>query len=146
MSLVRTTTPFPVPARRSLTDDLFAGFERLFDDVGRAEPNGLAMDFFETDEAVVLELAVPGVAASAIDVSVEGRVLTVRADLPTTPEGETRRYWLRSLPRGAYTRTVRLPVGIDPDAIEARVANGLLHLRMPKAPEAKVRKLAIHEG
>ena len=147
MSLVRTPNPYATPVvRRSLAEDLFDGFERLFDDVGRSEPNGLAMDFFETEDALVLELAVPGVTSTGIDVSVEGRQLTVRAELPAAPEGEARRYWLRTLPRGAYTRTVRLPVGVDVDAIEARVQNGVLSLRMPKAAEAKVRKLQIQDA
>jgi HSP20 family protein len=132
--------------RRSLADDLFDGFERLFEDVARSDGSGLAMDFYENEEALVLELAVPGVTSSGIDVSVEGRQLTVRAELPSAPEGEQRRYWLRTLPRGAFSRTVRLPMGVDTDHIEARVQNGLLNLRMPKAPEAKVRKLEIHDA
>jgi HSP20 family protein len=147
MSLVRTANPYATPAvRRTLADDLFGGFERLFEDIGRSETNALAMDFYETEDALVLELAVPGVTSSGIDVSVEGRQLTVRAELPAAPEGEDRRYWLRTLPRGAYTRTVRLPVGVDVEAIEARVHNGVLDLRMPKAPEAKVRKLQIQDA
>jgi HSP20 family protein len=147
MSLVRNPHPFAAPVvRRSLAEDLFDGFERLFEDVGRGDANGLAMDFYETEDALVLELAVPGVTSSGIDVSVEGRQLTVRAELPAAPEGEARRYWLRSLPRGAYTRAVRLPMGVDVEAIEARVQNGVLNLRMPKAAEAKVRKLQIQEG
>jgi HSP20 family molecular chaperone IbpA len=84
--------------RRNLADDLFDGFERLFEDVARSDGSGLAMDFYENEEALVLELAVPGVTASSIDVSVEGRQLTVRAELPSAPEGEPRRYWLRTLP------------------------------------------------
>jgi HSP20 family protein len=132
--------------RRNLADDLFDGFERLFEDVARSDGSGLAMDFYENEEALVLELAVPGVTASSIDVSVEGRQLTVRAELPSAPEGEQRRYWLRTLPRGAFSRTVRLPMGVDTEHIEARVQNGLLNLRMPKAPEAKVRKLEIQDA
>jgi len=147
MSLVRSPNVYAAPVlRRSLAEELFDGFERLFDDVGRGDANGLAMDFYETEDTLVLELAVPGVASNGIDVSVEGRQLTVRAELPAAPEGEGRRYWLRSLPRGAYTRTVRLPVGVDVEAIEARVLNGVLNLRMPKAAEAKVRKLQIQDG
>lgn len=147
MSLVRNPNPYATPVlRRSLAEDLFDGFERLFEDVGRGDTHGLAMDFYETEDALVLELAVPGVTSTGIDVSVEGRQLTVRAELPAAPDGEARRYWLRSLPRGAYTRTVRLPMGVDVEAIEARVQNGVLNLRMPKAAEAKVRKLQIQEG
>ena len=147
MSLVRSPNVFAAPVvRRSLADDLFDGFERLFDDVSRGDAHGLAMDFYENEDALVLELAVPGVTASGVDVAVEGRQLPVRAELPPVPEGEPRRYWLRSLPRGAFTRTVRLPVGVEVDSIEARVQNGLLVLRMPKAAEAKVRKLEIQDA
>jgi len=147
MSLVRSPRVFAAPAlRRALPEDLFDGFERLFDDVSRGDVQGLAMDFFENEEAIVLELAVPGVTSNGIDVSIEGRQLTVRAELPSVPEGEARRYWLRALPRGAFTRTVRLPVGVDVDHVEARVQNGLLTLRMPKAAEAKVRKLEIQDA
>jgi HSP20 family protein len=147
MSLVRNPQGYAAPVvRRRFADDLFEGFERLFDDVARADAQGLAMDFYENEEALVLELAVPGATASAIDVSVEGRQVTVRAELPPVPEGEARRYWLRTLPRGAFSRTVRLPVGVDVDGIEARVQNGLLVLRMPKAAEAKVRKLEIQDA
>jgi HSP20 family protein len=145
MPLVRSNpNVYAAPVtRRSLADDLFDGFERLFEDVARSDGAGLAMDFYENEEALVLELAVPGMTAEGIDVSVEGRQLTVRAELPSAPEGEARRYWLRTMPRGAFTRTVRLPMGVDVDHIEARVHHGLLSLRMPKAAEAKVRKLEI---
>lgn len=146
MALVRTqgfVSGTPV-VRRSLADELFGGFERLFEDVTRTD--GLSMDFYEVDDALMLELAVPGATAGNVDVSVEGRQLTVRAELPSPPEGEQRRYWLRSMPHGATTRTVRLPLGVDLENIEARVQNGVLTLRMHKAPEAKVRKLEILEG
>ena len=147
MSLVRAPNLYAAPlVRRSLAEDLFDGFERLFDDVSRGDVQSLAMDFYESEDALVIELAVPGVTSSGIDVSVEGRQLTVRAELPVVPEGEPRRYWLRSLPRGAFTRTVRLPAGVDVDGIDARVQNGLLTLRMPKAAEAKVRRLEIQDA
>lgn len=144
MALVRSNVrPSPI-ARIATPEDLFDGFERLFEDAFPARTDvPVAMDLYETDEAVVLELGVPGLTAEAIDVSVEGRQLTVRAELPTAPSEEPRRYWVRTMPRGAFTRTVRLPVGVDTDAIEARVQAGMLTLRMPKAAEAKVRKVEI---
>ena len=144
MSLVRSMPAAPI-VRRTFPEDLFAGFERLFDDMGRSD-NGLPMDFYETDSALVLELAVPGVSASGVDVSVEGRQLTVRAELPVAPSEENRRYWLRSLPHGAYTRTIRLPMGVDLEHVDAKVQNGVLRLEMHKAPEAKLRKLQIADG
>ena len=146
MALVRTARPFPV-ARVAAPEDLFDGFERLFEDAFPTRSDvPVAMDLYETDEALVLELGVPGLTAEAIDVAVEGRQLTVRAELPAAPAEEARRYWVRTMPRGAFTRSVRLPSGVDTEAIDARVQAGMLTLRMPKVAEAKVRKVEIQNA
>lgn len=146
MSLTRQARGMSAPVvRRGLTEDLFDGFGRFFDELSpmRVDNGGFGMDLFETEDALVLELAVPGLTAEAIDVSVEGRQLTVRADLPNGTDHADRRYWLRSIPRGTFTRNVRLPATVDTDAIQAQVQHGLLSLRMPKVAEAKTRKIEI---
>lgn len=133
------------PVRRSLADEFFGSFGRLFDDMAPAGSGSAGMDFYETEDSLVLELAVPGVTADGIDVNIEGRELTIRAELPEGDE-EGRRYWVRSLPRGAFSRTLRLPAGIDGEGIEARVQAGLLVLTIPKAPEARSRRIEISEA
>lgn len=101
------------------------------------------IDLYETDEAVVVQMAVPGVRAEDLDLSIEGRQVTIRGTL-RDEEIEGRRYWLRSMPRGDFSRTVTVPSGIDADAIEASVDQGVLTLTMPKAPEAIARKIAVN--
>ncbi len=143
MTLAHTNRGYPIARRQGNTEDLF---ERLFDDFLPSRSDAaVAMDLYETDDAIVLELGVPGLSKDRLDVSVEGRQLTVRAELPTPPEDESRRYWMRTLPRGAFTRSVRLPVGVDTENIDARVHTGMLTLKMPKAAEAKVRKVDIRD-
>ncbi len=148
MSLVRTNRASAPVIRRSFGDDFLDGMNRFFDDFPpvRTESPALGMDLFETEEALVLELAVPGLSAEEIDVSVEGRQLTVRADLPEVTEGDERRYWLRSMPRGTFTRNVRLPASVATDDIKANVSNGVLRLHMPKVAEAKVRRIEVAGG
>ncbi len=145
MTLVRNTRSAPV--RWTLGDDPFSAIDRLFQDlggtVGNRDDANYPMDLFENDEALVIELAVPGVKADDLDISVEGRQLTIRASLPAIPEGEQRRYWLQAIPRGALTRTVRLPANVDVDGVRASVTDGMLTLRMAKVAEAKVRKIEI---
>jgi HSP20 family protein len=104
--------------------------------------NAYPFDLYETDDAIVLEMAVPGVDADDIDLSIEGRQLSIRATVPEAG-GEDRRYWTQTIPRGDVGRTVKLPVGVDADAVSARVRDGLLTLTMPKVHEAKVKKIAI---
>ena len=61
-------------------------------------------------------------------------------------EGDERRYWLRSMPRGTFTRNVRLPASVATDDIKANVSNGVLRLHMPKVAEAKVRRIEVAGG
>lgn len=148
MALVRTQRAQPV---RRWAIDPFQEFDRLFDDMGspfvtRTETFTYPMDLFETDEQLVLEMAVPGLSADQLDISIEGRQLSVRATLPEAPDDEKRRYWLQSIPRGEVSRTIRLPVAVDVDAIRANVHDGMLSLTMPKQSEAKVRRIAIGNG
>src|SRR5690606_6817170 len=104
------------------------------------------VDLYETAENVVLEMAVPGVRADELDVSLEGRQLPIHGTVAEVPEDDQRRYWLQGIPRGEFTRTVTVPSGVDVDNIQAHVDQGLLTLTMPKVAEAKARKIAITAG
>lgn len=142
MALVRMRTR---PENWNLANSLFQDFDRLFNDVAApvANTNGYPADLYETDEQVVLEMAVPGVKVEDLDISVEGRQLFVRGKLPTSEDGN-RRYWVKNIPTGEFTRTVTLPNGVNTDNVEATVQHGLLRVALPKVAEAKVKKIAIN--
>ena len=131
---------------------LFGDFDQLFSEL--ASPlysqsqwaQSYPVDMYETGEHVVLEMAVPGIHAQDLDISVEGRQLTISGTLPNITDDEQRRYWLQTIPRGQFNRTVTLPTSIDVDNVEASVNEGLLTLTMPKVAEAKARKIAINNG
>ena len=105
------------------------------------------MDLYETEDGLVLRLAVPGLTAADINVDVEGRRLTVSGELKEEEaDSDKRRYWLRSLPRGSFSRSIRLPRGLDTDAINASVNAGLLTLSIPRSAEAKARRIEISDA
>lgn len=144
MTLVRNR-----PNRWMMDDDFVGSIDRLFDQISapalgptRSVGESHPFDLYETDEALVLQMAVPGSSADDLDLSIESRQLTVRASL-ADDQAEDRRYWAQGIPRGETTRSIKLPATVDADAIEARVDNGLLTLTMPKVQEAKVKKIAI---
>jgi HSP20 family protein len=131
-------------------DDFFQQFESLLQPVSsRAEgalfANPYPIDLYEDGDNVVLEMAVPGLRPEQLDISLEGRQLSIRGTLPETDESEDggRRYWSKAIVRGEFQRNVTVPAGVDPERITARVDQGLLILTMPKAAEAKARKIAI---
>jgi HSP20 family protein len=129
----------------NLANSLFQDFDRLFNEVATPVANaaGYPIDLYETDEQVVFEMAVPGVKVEDLDISVEGRQLFVRGKLPASEDGN-RRYWVKNIPTGDFTRTVTLPNGVTTDNVEANVQHGLLRVVLPKVAEAKVKKIAIN--
>lgn len=90
----------------------------------------------ETKDAFVLEGDVPGVAATDLDVSLNGDRLTVsgKREAEKAEEGETYHTVERSY--GSFTRGFTLPDGVDTDAIHAALRDGVLSIVLPKkAPE-----------
>ncbi len=155
MAIVRAQNARPVPTRGwdlSSPAGLFEEFNQLFEQLAAPAlssaqwSNSYPADLYETGDNVVLEMAVPGVQVQDLDVSVEGRQLTISGTLPNISDNEERRYWLQTIPRGQFSRTVSLPVGVDLDNVEARVHEGFLTLTMPKAVSAKARKIEIANG
>lgn len=130
---------------------LFNDFDQLFNELAtppysRSQwAQGYPADLYETGEEIVLEMAVPGINVDDLDISIEGRQLTIRGALPNMG-GEDRRYWLQSIPRGEFHRTVNLPVNVEVEEVRAAIQNGLLVLRMPKVAAARARRITIDHG
>lgn len=102
----------------------------------------MALDLYRTDEAYVAAIDLPGADASSIDVNVEGRVLTVRAERTRDNHDEVQ--WLvHRRPTGRFTRRFTLGEGVDADRITATYTDGVLTLTVPVAEQAKARKIEV---
>jgi HSP20 family protein len=104
-----------------------------------------AVSVEETQDAVLLTAELPGVQPADLDINVENNVLTLKGEkrAERNEQDEARRYhvWERSY--GAFQRSFTLPRTVKADQIEAEFENGLLKIRMPKAPEAMSRKIEV---
>ena len=128
--------------------DVFSDIDQLFNDLGSryyrtGGIQGYPVDLYETGEALVLEMAVPGIEADELDISIEGRQLSVQGVVPQPEQDDNQRYWLQTIPRGDFRRTVTLPTTVQVDQAEATVHNGILKLHMPKVNEARARKIEV---
>lgn len=106
---------------------------------GRGQP---ALNVWETDDAVMAELEVPGVKSEQIDISVVENEFTLKIQRPES-EAEPVTYHRRERPSGPMTRVVRLPVAVDPNRVSAELRDGVLTVTMPKAESAKPRKINV---
>jgi HSP20 family protein len=99
-------------------------------------------DIFETEAALTLVLEMPGVDKGNVDISVEDGVLTVQGRLDFSKyEGMQPVYTEYNI--GHYRRSFSLSNKINQDKIGAEMNDGVLTLVLPKAEEAKPRRIAV---
>jgi HSP20 family protein len=126
--------------------DPFREFDRLtqhlFGSTGtQTQPTVMPMDAWRDGDTFVVEFDLPGVAGDAIDLDVEGNVVTVRAERPGL-SGDTE--WLAAeRPRGLFSRQLVLGDNLDTEQIAASYDGGVLTLRIPVAEQAKPRKIMV---
>ncbi len=102
-------------------------------------------DIYETDEMIVLVADVPGVDRDAVDITLDKNVLSIDA-FNSSEEHEGYSVTYSEYVPGDYHRKFRLTKEIDPEKIEAVVADGVLELRMPKSEGARIKKIPIKAG
>ena len=98
------------------------------------------VDLYETEEAYVALLDVPGLAAGDLHVAVSGSKLTVggeRQEPEEDEEAEGEACVYAERPMGKFSRTLSVPDGVDVDRISAKLASGVLTLTMPKGAEVE---------
>jgi len=100
------------------------------------------VDIIESPEALELFADMPGVTKDSVEITLEQRVLRIygRADI-SLPENVGPLY-VEYQP-GDYERSFTLSETVDGNGIEARVRNGVLHLKLPKAGAAKAQRIEV---
>ena len=127
--------------------DPFREIDRLTEQMvsGTRTARMVPMDVYRRGDAYVVELDVPGVDPSTIDLSIDRNTLTVRAERGTSVrEGEE--VLVAERPQGSFTRQLALGDGLDTESVTADCDNGVLRLTIPVAPAAKPRKVEIKAG
>jgi HSP20 family protein len=102
-----------------------------------------AIDMWETTDDVVVSAALPGIAPEDVEITLTGQTLTLRGEIKANEQVSRDQYLHQERRYGTFHRQVPLPVRVDGDAAEATFENGVLRLRIPKAPEVKPRQIQI---
>ena len=116
------------------------GFDRLLAPLGGWGP---AVDITEDDKTITVKAEVPGVEPDDIDLRVTGDLLTISGQ--KNQEHEESRGGYRHVERrfGSFERAVRLPGEVDPDKVEAEYRNGVLTVKMNRAPGSVRKRIAV---
>ena len=136
-------------SRSGLFDDFFKDFAPAFyvrplHGDALPEPSQIKIDVKEDDAAYTVHAEVPGVPKEDINVSIDGNVVSLRAEVRQHDQKKDGEKLLRSERYyGAVARSIQLPVEVDAAQARARYDNGVLVLTLPKKQGNKTQRLAI---
>jgi HSP20 family protein len=102
-----------------------------------------ALDISERKDAYVVTCEVPGVKADDLDITLEGGLLTIQGERPFERESSEQQYHRVERRYGSFRRSITLPSQVEADQIEASFENGVLEVVVPKAEEAKPKRVRV---
>jgi HSP20 family protein len=124
--------------------DRFGGeMNRWLENLGAGAP---ALNVWEDAEAFYVEAEVPGLREEHLQVSVTHKTQLLIQGEGQLEEPAEGRWHRRERGQGRFQRLLELPAAVDADKVEAKLENGLLYLTLPKAEEARPRRIAVRGG
>lgn len=137
----------PLAALRNEVDRLFDQFLR--EPLSGLEwPFGLGpwcppVDLAENDREVVVRAEIPGVDPQQLELSVLGRELLLAGEKKDPLDRSGKDVHLSEIRYGKFRRSIPLPTDVDTEHVEANYTNGVLTVRLQKAPSAQARRIAV---
>ena len=114
---------------------------------GTATPRmPLPLDVYATEDEVVLIAAAPGLAAEALQITIDRGTVTLTGEIPNAARSEEAQgatWYVHELPYGRFQRSVTLPIEVDGAKADATFEHGVLRLRLPKAEQARPRQIKV---
>jgi HSP20 family protein len=114
-------------------------FRRMAQRVSQPQYRALAVNIREEDDAYILSAPVPGLKAEDLNIQALENIVSIEGEY----KEDDASCLVNELPRGAFHRRLRMPTEIDSARIEARIADGILTLTLPKAESAKPKKIQV---
>ena len=142
---IRTWAPRWV---REIEAELDQAFDQMYSgkNGSNAEPAHCrwtpAVDLYDRPDDVVVELDLPGIDRSTLDLTVQHGILTVKAERKANA-AEKGKCAYAERPMGSFYRAIELPESIASDKVEATYQDGVLKVVLTKVAEARPRKIAI---
>jgi HSP20 family protein len=127
-------------------EPLFRLFDTFFSDNGE-ELAGRTwtppVDIQETDDAYRIHAELPGLTREDIQITLENNVLRLSGERKFEKDATKENYHRIERTYGTFTRSFALPTQVSPEKVEAKFDNGVLSVTVPKAEQAKPRRIVI---
>lgn len=133
----------------SAQSDMNRMFDRFFAgpaDGSAARPWVPAMDLLETEDSLVLRADLPGMSEEDVQVEIRDTLLTLTGVRRSEREEDAEGFHQVERSFGRFSRSLRLPPGVDPEAVTAVFDRGVLEITVPKPDEPAPTRVEIAEG
>ncbi|MEE8465951.1 MAG: Hsp20/alpha crystallin family protein [Dehalococcoidia bacterium] len=153
MVLTRWDPLYEIRRAHRLANQRFAGTPTFFRGTGAGYIDSaertdwtIPLDIVRDGDNITVQASLPGVQPDDIDVTIEGGVLTIKADTKVAENREDGGYVVRERRAGSFHRSLRLPEHVDTDKVEPRYENGVLTITLPVAESKKAKHLKVAVG
>lgn len=145
---MRTLLPTLIRSNDWMATPSLRFFGRFFDEFGLPamadEKHWLpTVDVSETDDHVIVRAEIPGMEKNDISITMSDGLLTIQGEKKQEKEEEKENYHFVERRYGSFSRSLRVPSGVDADKIEASYKDGVLKVAIPKSESEKSRKIEI---
>ena len=144
MVLTRWDPLFEMRRAHRLANRRFAGSR--YSDSAEQRDWSIPLDIVRDGDTVTVKASLPDVQPEDLDVTIEGGVLTIKADTKVEEEREDGGYVVRERRAGSFRRSLRLSENVDTDKVEPRYENGVLTISWPVAESKKAKHLTVAVG
>jgi HSP20 family protein len=104
----------------------------------------LALDVIEGEDEFTVVAAIPGANPEELEITLTNNVLTIRGEVkPAQNLVEHGQFRLQERPYGRFVRSLTLPAIVQNNQIQANCENGVLTVHVPKAEQARPKRIAI---
>jgi HSP20 family protein len=137
MTLVKSNKSgnfFPTLLSDFFDNDKFLSNKWFEKEYNRTVP---AVNVKENKDSFSIEFAAPGFKKGDFNINVDENVLTISAEKQEEAKEDNEEYTRREFSYSSFSRSFTLPQSVNPDKIDAKYSEGILHLIIPKKEEAK---------
>jgi HSP20 family protein len=105
-----------------------------------------ALDISERKDAYLVTVELPGLKPEDLDITMEDGLLTIQGERQFTAESSEQQFHRVERRYGAFRRSITLPAHVMAEGIEASFEDGVLQILVPKAEEAKPKRVQVRPG
>ncbi len=102
-----------------------------------------ALDISERKDAYLITVELPGVELDDVQITMEGNLLSIQGERHVANDSSEQQFHRIERRYGTFRRSITLPDHVMTDAVQATAGGGVLQIIVPKAEEAKPKRIQV---